>query len=118
GGDGQDDIKSIGSVKVIDGNFTKDEIKRKIAEIIKSEKPLSIENKNKVMDLFKDSEKSGSFKDLINDMNESGSLKSTYRALGTLVNQGEAGAVTSSLLTIFTFGLSMVSEAKMNKAFD
>lgn len=107
-------------VNLVDKNELKSvkEYSNEIFNIIGVNLNLEVSDKDKIINIFKDSEKNGKFNELINDLNKNNKLEHVYKSLGTLVNQGEAGAVTSSVLAIFTLGMSTISEAKMNRAYD
>jgi len=114
--------KDTNVVNFVDNNenesISVEEYESKIFNIIGKNLNLELKDKDKIIELFKDAEKNGKFNDLINHLDKNNKLKNVYKSLGTLVNQGEGGAITSSLLAIFTLGISTISESKMNRAYD
>lgn len=127
--DGKDKVFAEGNVKVNRKSSTKFEFvsnsnkadfyASQIDTVLNRKNPtLSVEDKKEVLDILKRSQNDKSITSLVEKLDKNGKLESLYKDMGTLVNQGSAGAVASSLLTVFTLGISLVSEAKANNSFE
>ncbi|GIW21884.1 MAG: hypothetical protein KatS3mg068_0891 [Candidatus Sericytochromatia bacterium] len=115
---GKNDVPIINIIDNKTNSKSIKDYKKEIFNIIDKKVYLELEDKNKIIDIFSDAEKNNVFSDLIMDLHKNKKLEQVYKSLGTLVNQSEAGTITSVFLALFTLGISSISEAKMNRAYD
>lgn len=111
--------KSNTNIEFVSSNSKADFYASQIETVLNRKNPtLSVEDKKEVLDILKRSQNDKSITSLVEKLDKNGKLENLYKDMGTLVNQGSGGAVASSVLTVFTLGLSLVSEAKANNSFE
>jgi hypothetical protein len=137
GGEGNDNFEIAGNVKVIDNKGTNQVIEgnknsdistkeavvngyvNEIENVLSRKKPnLEVKDKEQILDILDHSLCDGSLNDLAQKLDKDNKLVPLYRAMGTLVNQGELGAGFSAGLMLFTAFTSLVVEANETRAND